>query len=82
MQVISSSPVVLPDIPTLGVVGQYFTRSAVQGTVPPAYGDLAQYLLLSPQQPLTAPNISLQGIPPHVTYAGVAGVPTSDRTSC
>ena len=76
---IARRPVVVPEVPTLGDVGQHFSRSAIPGNTPPAYSDNVHYFMLGLQQALTIPNISLQGAPPHQTYAGFPVVPTSDR---
>ena len=78
---IYSNPVVIPSVPTLGIVGQHFNRSAVPSGAAGAYVDRI-YTMVGIQQLITAPNISLSGTPPHVSYAGVAGIPTSDRQSC
>ncbi len=77
--IIPQPGVVIPRIPTLGHVGQHFSRSAVPANAEPGYGNDVHYFMLGMQQKITAPNISLRGAPPHVAYAGVGGVPASDR---
>ena len=71
---------VVPEVPTLGLFGQHFNRSAVLPNMPGGYGEDIHYFMISPQQPLTVPNIDMTGFPPHQSWQGFPAIPTSDAS--